>query len=56
MTWRVSCPKCPFEATTNTLEEVFEIERTHQRSERLSHVVEFERLALEPVGTTEDDD
>lgn len=43
--WRVTCPKCAFEVTVDTLEEVFEVEREHQQSERLSHVVEFERVS-----------
>lgn len=45
MTWRVSCPKCAFEETVDSLEEVFEIEKEHQQAERLSHVVEFERTS-----------
>lgn len=45
--WRVTCPKCSFETTVDSLEEVFEVEKEHQQSERLSHVVEFERVSEE---------
>lgn len=47
MAWRVTCPKCAFEETVDTLEEVFEVEKEHQQAERLSHVVEFERVSGE---------
>ena len=47
MAWRVTCPKCAFEMTVDTLEEVFEVEKEHQQSERLSHVLEFERVSAE---------
>lgn len=45
--WRVTCPKCSFETTVDSLEEVFQVEKEHQQSERLSHVVEFERVSDE---------
>ena len=48
MKWRVTCPKCSFEETVDSLEEVFELEREHQQSERLSHVLEFERVSRDP--------
>ena len=56
MTWRVSCPKCSFEGTAESLEEVFELERAHQRSERLSHVLGFERVTPEIEGTPDGSD
>ena len=56
VTWRVSCPKCSFERISESLEEVFELERAHQRSERLSHVLEFERVTPEIEGAAEGGD
>lgn len=44
MTYKVTCTECAFEDTVEDLEEVFEVEREHQQAERLSHVLEFERV------------
>lgn len=44
MTYQVSCSECGYEDTVESLDEVFEVEKEHQRSERLSHVLQFERL------------
>lgn len=44
MTYQVTCPECGYEDTVESLDEVFELEKDHQRSERLSHVLKFERV------------
>lgn len=47
MTYRITCSECCYEDTVEDLEAVFQVEREHQQEERLSHVLEFERVREE---------